>query len=214
MAVFDTSSLIPKAQGFFSGTMSILIYVVLGFVILVMLTVIFLIIYFKKRWNLDVEFKLTRNDGRITNAEWGKGHYNAKRGVVYVRRPTMGKFAKGIPIKIFDIRRYLQGSSIITVLQVGPEDYRPILNDSWTEHVVSYKDDKTNEVVNVKESILNIKVDSGLNKAWKSAWDSAAKNAYSIRSLLTQFQTPIAIAIVLIACFIGFSILYIRIKPG
>jgi hypothetical protein len=177
-----------------------------------MLCIIGAIWYFKKRWNLNVEFKLTRNDGRITQGEWGKGFYNSKKGVVFVRRPTMGKFSKGIPIRIFDIRRYLQGSSTLTVIQVGPEDYRPVLNDSWTEHVVTYQDDKTGDIKEVKESILNIKVDSGLNKAWKSAWESAAKNAYSIRSFLTQFQTPIAIGIVVICCFVGFAILWTKIK--
>ena len=207
----DVAGLVGKAGSIFSGGYEILLYVILGIVILVMFGAIFLILYFKKKWNLDVEFKLTRNDGRITNAEWGKGHYNAKRGVVYVRRNNMNRFSSGIPIRIFDIRRYLQGDSIITVLQVGPEDYRPILNDSWTEHVVTYKDNETGEIKEVKEAILNIKVDSGLNKAWKSAWEAAAKNAYSIRSFFTQFQTPIAIAIVLIACFVGFTILYTKI---
>lgn len=209
--VFDTSSLVPKGIAIASGTLSIVWYVVLGIVILILLAIIVAIFYFKKRWNLDVEFKLTRNDGRITNAEWGKGFYDSKKGVVFVRRPTMGKFSSGIAIKIFDIRRYLQGTSIITVLQVGPEDFRPVLNDSWTEHVSTYKDDKTGEIKEVKESILNIKVDSGLNKAWKSAWDSAAKNAYSIRSFLSQFQTPIAIGIVILCCFIGFAILWTKV---
>lgn len=208
---FDTASLVPKAQGLFSGGMSIILYVLLGLVILIMLGIIFGIWYFRKRWNLDVEFKLTRSDGRITNSEWGKGYYDAKKGVVFVRRPTMGKFSKGVAIRIFDIRRYLQGGSIITVLQVGPEDYRPVLNDSWTEHVSVYKDDQTGEVKEVKESILNIKVDSGLNKAWKSSWDAAAKKAYSISSFMSQFQTPIAIGIVIICCFVGFAILWTKV---
>ena len=177
-----------------------------------MLAIVFMLFYFKKRWNLEVEFKLTRSDGRITNAEWGKGYYNSKKGVVFVRRPTMGKFSKGIPIKIFDIRKYLQGDRIITVLQVGPEDFRPVLNDSWTSHVVTYEDDKTGDLIEVKESILNIKVDSGLNKAWKSSWESAAKNAYSIRSFMSQFQTPIAIGIVIICCFVGFAILWTKVN--
>jgi len=164
----DLADTLPKAGSFLSGGVSVVIYVVLGLIILLMIAGIFAFFYFKKRWNLNVEFKLTRSEGRLTDAEWGKGYYNAKRGVVFVRRPSMGKFSKGIPIKIFDIRRYLQGTSIITVIQVGPEDFRPVLNDSWTEHVVTYKDDITGKVENVKESILNIKVDSGLNKAWKS----------------------------------------------
>lgn len=210
--VFDVSSLVPKVQGGVGTGVSILLYVALGVIILIMLAGIFMFFYFKKRWNLDVEFKLTRNDGRITNAEWGKGYYNAKKGVVFVRRPTMGKFSSGLPIKIFDIRRYLQGGTIITVLQVGPEDFRPVLNDSWTEYVATYKDDKTGEIKEIKESILNIKVDSGLNKAWKSAWESAAKNAYSIRSFMSQFQTPIAIGIVIICCFVGFAILWTKVN--
>jgi hypothetical protein len=209
--IFDSASLVSSAKSIGSGAMSVIWYIILGLVILILLGIVFVIWYFKNRWNLRVEFKLTRSDGRITNAEWGKGYYDAKKGVVFVRRPTMGRFSKGIAMRIFDIRRYIQGDTIITVLQVGPEDFRPVLNDSWTEHVVNYKDDKTGNVIEVKESILNIKVDSGLNKAWKSAWDSAAKNAYSIRSLLQQFQTPIAIGIVIICCFVGFAILWTKV---
>lgn len=206
--VFDTASLVPKL----TGAGGIVLYVILGIIILFMLLAILAIFYFKKRWNLDVEFKLTRSDGRITNAEWGKGYYDSKKGVVFVKRPTMGKFSTGIPIKIFDIRRYIQGDRIITVLQVGPEDFRPVLNDSWTKHVSTYKDTNTGQIQEVKESILNIKVDSGLNKAWKSAWDYAAKNAYSIRSFFTQFQTPIAIGIVIICCFVGFAVLWTKVQ--
>ena len=63
----------------------------------------------------------------------------------------------------------------------------------------------------IKESILNIKVDTGEYKAWKSSWDSAAKRAYSLQSFLQQFAVPISIAIVLLACFVGFAILFTRI---
>ena len=210
--VLDTANLVSGTKSVISGGVSVVWYVVLGIIILIMLSVIIMLVVFRKRWNLDVEFKLIRSDGKLTNAEWGKGYYDSKKGVVFVRRPTMGKFSKGIPIRIFDVRKYLQGSTILTVIQVGPEDYRPVLNDSWTEHVEVYKDDKTGEIKEVKESILNIKVDSGLNKAWKSAWDAAAKNAYSIRSFFSQFQTPIAIGIVIICCFVGFAILWTKIK--
>ena len=210
--VFDTASLVQNIPGIATGTGKIVLYVVLGMIIFVMLLGIVAFFYFKKRWNLDVEFKLTRNDGRITNSEWGKGYYDSKRGVVYVKRPGAGKFSGGIPIRIFDIRKYIQGDRIITVLQVGPEDFRPVLNDSWTEYISTYKDDKTGEIKEVKEAILNIKVDSGLNKAWKSAWDTSAKNAYSIQSILNKFQTPIAIGIVIICCFVGFAILWSKVN--
>lgn len=209
--VFDTATLVEQGKSAFGGALSILWYIFLGIGILVMLGIIFSLWYFKKRWNLNVEFKLIRSDGKQVNAEWGKGYYNSKRGVVFVRRPTMGKFSRGIPIPIFDIRKYIQGDSIITVIQVGPEDYRPVINDSWTEHIIEGMDENTKQIKKVKESILNIKVDSGLSKAWKSSWDAAAKNAYSIRSMLQQFQTPIAIGIVIICCFVGFAILWSKV---
>lgn len=205
------SNLVPKVSALASTGISWIWYVLLGLLVIIMLIIIGVIWYFRKRWNLNVEFKLVRNDGHLIGAEWGKGYYNAKRGVVYVRRPTMGKFSKGVAIKIFDIRRYIQGSDIITVLQVGPEDYRPVLNDSWTEYVATYQDKSTGQVAEVKEAVINIKVDSGADKAWKSAWETSAKKAYSIQSMLQQFQTPIAIGIVIICCFVGFAILYSKI---
>ena len=205
--VVDTSNLVSQAAGFGSSAMSVIWYILAGIVVIILLIIIGVIWYFKKRWNLTVEFKLVRNDGRLIGAEHGKGYYDARKGVVYVRRPNMGKFSKGVAIKIFDIRKYIQGSDIITVLQVGPEDYRPVLNDSWTEYVSTSQDEKGN-IVEVKEAVINIKVDSGADKAWKSSWDVSAKKAYSIQSLIAQFQTPIAIGIVIICCFVGFAILW------
>lgn len=209
--VFDTASLVGNVSKFGGGTFTLLLYVGLGFIVLLLMGIIFFILYNRKKWNLDVEFKLVRSDGKITNAEWGKGYYNSKKGVVFVKRPAMGKFSNGLPIRIFDIRKYIQGDRVITVLQVGSEDYRPVLNDSWTSHVATYKDED-GKLVQVKESVLNIKVDSGHNKAWKSAWDAAARNAYSIRSFFSQFQTPIAIGIVVICCFVGFAILWTKVR--
>lgn len=182
----------------------------------------------RKRWNLKVEIKLTRSDAKITNAEWGKGFYDSRRGVVMIKRP--GKGARAIAMKIFDVRKYMQGSDLITVIQAGPDDYRPVLNDSWTQHDVEYidetrqKKDKDGnlmvyqdgkpiyETTTVKESILNIKTDTGKNKAWRVAWEEAAKNAYTIRSFLKQYQAPISIGIVVVCCFIGFAILWTKLS--
>lgn len=165
--------------------------------------------WFKKRWNLKVEIKLTRGDGKVTIGEWGKGYFSPKRGVCYIKRP--GARSPTVPIKVFDIRRYLQGPDLITVIQVGPEDYRPVLNKSWLEHEVNVKDKVTGKVTTFKESVLNIQVDKGLNKAWKTAWTSAAKKAYTLQSFLSQFQTPIAIAIVILAVFVGFAMMWTKL---
>ena len=184
------------------------LFIIIGIVI-VMSLIFGLIIWWrwsKGKYNLRIGIKLPRSDGKLVLGEWGKGSFDTKRGVVLIKRNKM----KAVPMKVIDIRRYLQGSDLIDVIQVGPEDYRPILNDSWTSHIVTYVDDEGKEQ-EVKESILNIKVDTGEYKAWKSSWDSAAKRAYSLQSFLQQFAVPISIAIVLLACFVGFTILFTRI---
>ena len=160
----------------------------------------------KNKYNLRVEVKIPRSDGRLVLAEWARGGFNTKKGVVFIKRDKM----KEVPMKVIDIRRYLQGSDLLTVIQVGPEDYRPVLNDSWTVHNTVYEDELGNKQT-IKESILNIKVDTGEYKAWKSSWDSAAKRAYSLQSFLQQFAVPISIAIVLLACFVGFAIIWTRL---
>jgi len=182
----------------------------------------------RRKANLQVEMKLPRSDGQIINAEWGKGSYDAKRGVVLIKRP--GKGMGWSPMKIFDVKRYLQGSNLLTVIQVGADDFRPVLNRSYTEHEVEYIDETKpltdangNAVVNsagnpvyetttVKEAVMNIKTEHGRNKAWRIAWEDAARNAFTIQSILRQYQTPIAIGIVVVCCFLGFAILWTKLS--
>ncbi len=202
----------------FSGGKGVLmtsvLVLVVGGIALIILAIGAWFWFVRRRWNLKVEFKLVRSAGKIINGEWGKGYIDNKRGICYVKRK--GWLMPKIKLKVFDIRRYLQGVDLLTVIQVGSDDYRLVLNDSWTEHLVEYEelDDNgkpTGEVKEVKESILNIKIDTGLNKAWRSAAEAAAKKAYSLGSFFSQFQTPIAIGIVIICCFVGFAILWVRI---
>lgn len=193
-----------------SAGQGMMTWIIIGIVVIVVLLIggggLTYHFWNKKRWNLRIEFKIPRSDGQIIMGEWGKGLWNAKRGVVYLKRNKMAT----VPMKVVNITRYLQGSDLMTVIQVGPQDYRPVLNDSWTEHIVEYEDEKGN-VIEQKEAIINIKADTGLNKPWKSAWEAASKTAYSISTFLTQFQTPIAVAIVIIACFVGFAIIWTRL---
>lgn len=198
MALQDVMSSITGGAG--STFTVVILIVVIGGLALVLLGGGFWWWWTKKRWNLKVEVKMVRSDGRVINGEWAKGYYNANRGAVFIKRP--GRL-KPYVMKVFDIRKYLQGADLLTVIQLGPEDYRPVLNDSWT----AYIDDETGE----KASMLNIRVDTGLNKAWKSAFEASAKRAYSLQSFFQQFQTPIAVAIVLLASFVGFAILWTRI---
>ena len=94
---------------------------------------------FRRKSNLKVEIKLPRSDGKIINGEWGKGSYDAVKGVVYIKRP--GRKMKWEPMEPFDVKEYLQGHDMLTVIQVGPGDYRPVANKSYTEHEVQYSDE-------------------------------------------------------------------------
>lgn len=212
------------------GAMSVMIWVLIALlVITVVLGVPSYIAYQKRKWNLKVEIKLTRSDGAITNGEWGKGFYDSKRGVVMIKRPGAG-FKGAIPMKIFDVRKYMQGSDLITVIQASPEDFRPVLNSSWNEHVVDYQDETKpmldeagNNMIDeagkqmyhttaVREAIINIKTEVGKNKAWKVAWDEAARNAYTIRSFLREQSAAISVSVVVISCFVGFAILWTKLS--
>ena len=115
-----------------SGTVGmIVIVIIVGIITLLIVGVVGFIIWNKKRWNLKVEIKLPRSDGKIVNGEWGKGYFNSKQGVVYIKRP--GFLMPKIPLKIFDPKRYLQGVDLLTVVQLSPVDYRPILPISYFE---------------------------------------------------------------------------------
>ncbi len=213
-------------QGVLFTTISI---VIILFLVVLVLGLFYFFVYQRRKWNLKVEIKLIRSDGKLVNGEWGKGLYNQKKGVVLIKRPSAPKFSKPIAIKIFDPKRYMQGPDLITVIQIGPEDYRPVLNSSWTEHNVEYEDtdkplkdkngnalldekgDPLYETIEVKESILNIKTDVGTNKAWQNSWEESAKLAYTIRSILREYQTPIGIGIVVICCFVGFAVLWTKV---
>ena len=162
----------------------------------------------KGRWKLRVEIKLPRSDNKIVQSEWGKGYFNPKRGVVFIKRP---KIRKPFPLKIFDVRKFLQGTDTITVIQLSPEEYVPVLPKSFLMHDVEYVNKETGAVSIQKEAILNIEADEGKNKAWKEAFEQASKQAYSLTTFFTQFQTPIAVAIVLVASFAGFTMLWTRI---
>lgn len=228
------SSIIPS-KGI---TGLVILLIVIGMVVLLIVGLIGFVAWNRKRWYLKVEIKLPRSDGKIINSEWGKGFFSAKQGVVYIKRP--GIFSKKIPLKIFDPKRYLQGTDTITVIQLSPIDYRPVLPKSFLEYEVEYKCDrdynkapsffsrlpfvdnptdeeikglKKGDIVMVKEAVMEMECDTGASRAWQVAFDAAAKKAYSLQSFMTQFQTPIAIAIVLIAVFVGIAALWTQL-PG
>lgn len=198
-------------KGIFGSSSSMLwtfgLIIVVGGIALILLLGGLSIWYFKKRWNLRVEIKLIRGGNVI--GEWGKGLYDSKRGVVFIKRQG-GKF-KSTPMEIFDLKEYMQGDDLLTIEQVGPNDFRPVKPKSFLVQKVKYINEETGEEKEFEESVMDIKIDTGLNKAWKSSWENAAKQAYSLKSFFTQFQTPIAIGIVIISVFVGFAVIWSRL---
>ncbi len=206
MAIADTlRSAIPSG-----GVVGLyLIMFIIGIIVLIFVGGFGLFIWNKKRWNIKVEIKLPRSDGRIVNAEWGKGYFNSRQGVVYIKRPGFGQ--KKVPLKIFDPKRYLQGTDLLTVVQLSPLDYRPVKPSSFLEYSVKHIDDKTGESNIVREAVIDMECDTGASKAWQTAFDAAAKRAYSLQSFFHQFQTPLSIAIVLVAVFVGIAALWTQL---
>lgn len=186
-----------------------LIMFVIGIIVLIFVGGLGLFIWNKKRWNLKVEIKLPRSDGKIINGEWGRGYFDSKQGVVFIKRP--GFMQKKIPLKIFDPKRYLQGSDLLTVVQLSPVDYRPVRPLSFLEYEIKYIDDVTGEETLVREAVIDIECDTGADKAWQVAFDAAAKKAYSLQSFFHQFQTPIAIAVVVVSVFVGIAALWTQL---
>ena len=164
----------------------------------------------KKSYNIKVEIKIPRNikkvrmkDGLIKiigtlNKEWGKGFYDGKKGVVFIKR----KGKKPVPMKPFDVKRFLSNDNILTVIQVGIEDYRPVLDESYIEVI----DDTTGETC----ALINAKIDTSESKSWKNSFEREAKMTYSIKNWIAEHGALVAMGLVLFMNLIGFAIVISR----
>lgn len=165
----------------------------------------------KKNYNISVEVKIPRNIKQVTeedgstrvygtlNKEWARGYYDAKKGVVFIKRPKK----KPVPMKPFDIKRFLSNSNILTVLQIGIEDYRPIVDDSYIEVV----DEETGE----EAALIKARIDTSESKSWKNAFEREAKMTYSIKNWIAEHGGLVAMGLVLMMNLIGFAVVISRL---
>jgi len=170
-------------------------------------------IYKKKIWNIKVDFKLPRGLNQLKEgeeidldevtgfigAERGKGSYDPKMGVVWVKR----KGLKKSPIKPFNIKRYLQGKNYLTVVQVGSDKYLPVLPQSY----VRVADDQTGE----EAILLKIRADASESASWRRSFERESKEAYSIRNLLRDYAPIVGVGLILFFNFVGFAILWSKV---
>lgn len=153
-----------------------------------------------KKWNLRIEFKLSRSDGKIVNAEWGKGLYNTKKGYVLLKRP---KVRGTIEMKPFDPKKYIYGDNIVTVTQIGPSTWGPVHPDSFAQYV--------NEKGEI-EYFIDMKSDLTDQLAWADNFKKRSKEVYSIMNFLERYQVPISIAIVVLAQAISTAFIIAVVK--
>ncbi len=165
----------------------------------------------RKKWNIKVEFKIPRNirkiklrDGSVKvigtiNKEWGKGYYDAKNGVVLVKR----RKKKPVPMKPFDVKTYLSSDNILTVIQVGVEDYRPVVDESY----IRLKDAKSGD----KFALVNAQIDTSEGKSWRNSYERERKNTYAISNWLKEHGQTLAMGLVAMMILVGFGILWTRL---
>ncbi len=167
----------------------------------------------KKHWNMKVEFKIPRDlrqgqhgevQGTITK-EWGKGFYDGKRGVVLLKR----KGKKEVAMKPFDVKRFVSAGNILTVIQIGIEDYRPVFEESYLEVVDDTPDENG---VYQEGALLHTKIDTSESKSWKSTFEREAKNTYSIANFLTLHGDKLVWGLVVLIVLIGQAIVITKLN--
>lgn len=172
----------------------------LGFVTMLIAGGLLYLYVNSKKWNLRIEFKLTRSDGRIVNAEWGKGYYNTKKGYVLLKRP---KVKGAIEMKPFDPKIYVYGDNIVTVTQIGPNTWAPVHPDSFAQ----FENEKGKT-----EYFINLKSDLTDQLQWADNFKKRSKEVYSIMNFLERYQVPISIAIVVLAQAISTAFIIAIVK--
>jgi len=209
MGMSDITSKLPFIGG--EGGGSNIIYLLIGFAVLLICG--FALWWFlkkRKTWNIKVEFKIPRNikkvrtkEGTIKiigtlNKEWGKkDFYDAKKGSVFIKR----KGKKAVAMKPFDVKQYLSTGNILTVVQTGIEDYRPIRDESYIE---------LKDIDGGEGALVQAVIDTSESRSWKNTFEREAKMTYSIKNWIAEHGALVAMGLVLLMNLIGFSIVIAR----
>lgn len=166
----------------------------------------------KIKWNLKVEFRLPREiqpvydeEGNIIDIrgsikkEWGKGYYDSKKGVVFLKRPKK----QPVAMKPFNIKESLSASNILTVIQIGAEDYRPVIEGSYLN---------IEEMNGEPAALVRAKVDTSEAKQWKNSYERERKATYSFSDLMAKYGQYLGWGFILFIQFVGFAIVIQRIQ--
>lgn len=197
------------------GLLDLMNIILIAMGAIVIIGIIVYYFYNLKRWNIKkVYFRLPReveflqegqlldinNIRGVVRRELGKGMYDHKRGVVFVKRRRKNK----IPLKPFQLSEYLDADGNLEVLQVGANEFIPIMPKSY----LFYQDDQTGRL----SCFVNHKTDLSASKAWRTSFEREAKSAFSIMGMLREYAPIIAIGLVIFLWGIQMLLLYTRIK--
>ena len=183
------------------GTVKTVGIVAIVLVVLVGAIILSVWFYKKKKWNLRLEIKLARSDGRLILSNKAKGYWDAVNGWIVVKR----KGYKKVMTHPIDPKKWLKGSDFATLIQVGPEDF--IIADENSYSIV-YDE---NDTVQAKPiALMSIVADVGKRKTWKNYTERMGKNAFTLKGWMDKHQLAITLAIVIFVIFLGFAILWMR----
>ncbi len=184
------------------GSLTTLVIIIPILLFLLFVTVLVVWFFMKKKWNLKIEFKMVRSDGRIIIPEWGKGRFDRDAGIIWVKRKKM----KPEGIKATDIRKYLQGADTITLIG-NPGNWKIVIPDSF--HTVI--DEETGE----EAAVMEIKTDMKEDKPWAIAFERMIGETFTIQSFFSEYGQYLGwgfiMMITVIANFVGFSLVLDKI---
>lgn len=155
--------------------------------------------YMKKKWYLNVEFKMIRADNKAIIGEWGKGYYETKKGILWVKRKKMRKEY----VKAKDMGIYLQGSNTVTVIG-NTGNWKLVIPDSYLEVI----DDVTGE----EASVMKIRTDMKEDKPWAVQTERMLEDAFSIATFWNVVKDYIGWGVVIFIVIVSEGILYYLLK--
>lgn len=186
------------------GIGNTVLYVVLGLFVVIIVTVLGIWAYRRKKWNLVLNVKIPRMDGRFIGQDKAKGYWDSDEGWIMVKR----KGYKPVPSRPIDPKKWLQSKNEATLVQVGPQDYIIALEDSY--NILTGEDGKS-------YALMDIMADVGKRKTWKNYTERQAKKAFSLGNWLKENAWMVSTGIVIFIIFIGFAVIWTRLPticPG
>jgi hypothetical protein len=199
---------VPSLNTISSSAGQYAMYGVYGLLVLVAIVAAFFIVrYFrkKKNYNIKVGIKIRRASGMILQ-EFAKGRFDAVSGIVDIKRKRL----KTVPMEPFDVRKFLQGTSYLEVEMISPQHFIPIIPTSYDFVTEKYIDEKGNEREQTYD-VLKIETDLGKRKVWKTSFERAAKDRFTLSGFFQQHQWAISMVIIIVGMCIGFAVLYTKV---